>query len=82
VVLFLRRIHETDRWSPWLRGILGGRGEKGDGEVVIKSSGAQRKKSIISYTVSSSLCFSVMNCATGNIIKGKISLTIMGFVLV
>lgn len=40
----------------------------------------KERKYDVSHTVSSSLYFSVRNCASGKIIKGRISLTIMLFV--
>lgn len=56
-------------------------GEKGEEEKwLLSPCEFKERKSNVSHTVSSSLYFSVRNCATGEIIKGRISLTIMLFV--
>lgn len=80
VVLFHWRIHEGERWSPWL-GEFQAEGEKEEKEKRLLSLWEfKERKYDVSHTVSISLYFSVRNCASGKIIKGRISLTIMLFV--
>lgn len=67
------------RWSPWLGRILCEEGERREWQVLLSAWRIKRRKSNVLHTMSSSLYFSVRNCATGKIIKEGSSLAVMFF---